>query len=448
MSTSGYLYRQFGVLKAWKKFYCVLSNNVINEYVDKNLEKVSETIIDKDSQFSTNTEAKKPYCFKLKKGDKFIIYHAENEKVFSDWISQISLIYNNEKNISNNSKTNEQKTKTKVSLDDFHIIKVIGRGYYGKVFLVRYKGDGKLYALKAMSKAKIAEDNIIKQILEERNILFQNQHPFLTKAFFTFQTDAKVFIVLEYIPGGELFTRLKEEGKFSERRAQLYAAELVLGIGHLHQHGILYRDLKPENILVDSDGHLKITDFGFAKSFIKKEGEIMTSTFCGTPEYLPPEVFRQLPYSRSVDWWSLGVILFEMLSGYQPFYNENPQKMCKAILFGKVEYPNYFSANAKDLCSKLLEKDPKRRIGSGPTDAEEIKKHDFFIGINWNNVINKKTKPRWIPTISNDVDTSNFDDEFTKEPTNVSYCDPSLVPEEAQFAFQGFTLNADEQSII
>ncbi|KAH0786277.1 AGC family protein kinase [Histomonas meleagridis] len=438
-SAAGYLYKQTGVLKTWKRFYCTLGDNTLKEYTDKDGTELSNTNIDKSTSFKILTETNRPYCFEITLKGKPFVYRAEDEESFSKWINAFTYLINKFKQAPG--------SKPKVSLDDFQILKVIGRGYYGKVFLVRLKSTGQLYALKAMNKAKLAEDNTIKQILIERDILFQNEHPFLVRGYYTFQTEAKVFIVLAYVPGGELFRRLKEEGKFTERRTQLYAAELVLALSHLHQHGILYRDLKPENILVDVDGHLKITDFGFSKPNIVNEGQT-TTTFCGTPEYLAPEVFRQQPYSRSVDWWSLGIILFEMLSGYQPFFDTNIRNMCRSILYDEIEFPPFFSPNAVDLISKLLEKDPKKRIGSGPTDAEEIKSHNFFIGINWDNVYNKKTKPRWIPTIENEIDTSNFDEEFTEQPTAVSFEDPSLVPEEAQIAFQGFTFNSEEKSVI
>ncbi|OHS99694.1 AGC family protein kinase [Tritrichomonas foetus] len=335
----------------------------------------------------------------------------------------------------------------RVSLDDFEFIRVIGRGSYGKVSLVRYKENGKLYALKSMSKRLLAEDNNIHQILIEREVLFKNQHPFLVSAHFAFQTDAKVFIVLDYVPGGELFGRLKIEGRISESRARLYAAEILLGLAHLHRHGFIYRDMKPENILVDADGHLKVTDFGFAKTNITREDQT-TNTFCGTPEYLAPEVLRQQPYTRSVDWWSFGVILYEMLSGMPPFFDSNPKKMYMGILFEPIQFPNYFSRRAIDLVMKLMDRDPKRRLGAGPSDAEEIKAHPFFEGLNWDDVVARKTVPQWVPPMENPTDTSNFDVEFTAEPTAISFEDPSLIPVDAQAAFVDFTCNQEEQSVI
>ncbi|KAH0788551.1 AGC family protein kinase [Histomonas meleagridis] len=432
---SGYLYKQTGILQSWRRFFYSLEKRIMTEYTDeKSKKRLSYYFINGTFKLNTVSDPSCPFCFCLHHGGESVIYRAENEQDFSNWVGIITSIL-----------TKPKQNKKKVSLEDFQIIKPIGQGFFGKVYLVRYQKDGKLYALKAMSKAKLAENGSIQHIFNEKKILINNRNPFLVQAFFAFQTEKKVFIVLEYVPGGELFRLLQDEYKFCEKRAKLYAAEILLGLSYLHEHGIIYRDLKPENILVDEDGHLKITDFGFSKLNIKTEGQT-TTTFCGTPEYLAPEVFKHQPYTRAVDWWSFGVMLFEMLTGCQPFYSDNVEKMIRSIMFDSIEYPVNMSPEAVDLCKKLLQKDPKKRLGSGPLDAEEIKRHSFFAGINWTNVMNKKTCPKYIPTIKSETDTSNFDEEFTEMPNAVSLGDDSLVPEEAQEAFQGFTYNAYEQN--
>ena len=437
---SGPLSRQGGILGVWKQFFYRVEGDDFVEYEsDKfDIEKNRWSLLP-PCQILAAPEAKRPNCFKLVDSKKkSTVFSADNEEQFTKWFAFLK----------GKTQTEPQETPQKrVSLNDFEFIKVIGRGSYGKVSLVRYKENGKLYAMKSMSKRLLAEDNNIHQILIEREVLLHNQHPFLVSAHFTFQTDAKVFIVLDYVPGGELFGRLKTEGRISESRARLYAAEILLGLQHLHKLGFIYRDMKPENILVDADGHLKVTDFGFAKNNITNERQT-TNTFCGTPEYLAPEVLRQQPYTRSVDWWSFGVILFEMLSGIPPFFDSNPKKMYMGILFEPIQFPSYFSRKAIDLIMKLMDRDSTRRLGAGPTDAEEIKVHPFFEGLNWDDVMAKKTIPQWIPPMENPTDTSNFDQEFTAEPTAISFEDPSLIPADAQAAFVDFTCNQEEQSVI
>jgi len=198
-------------------------------------------------------------------------------------------------------------------------------------------------------------------------------------------------MVLDYVPGGELFGRLKEEGSFSEQRVRLYAAEILVGLGHLHSLKYVYRDLKPENILVDSDGHLKLTDFGLVKT--KMETDSTTSTFCGTPEYIAPEMLQQQPYTKSVDWWSFGILVYEMLTGLPPFYDENVNKMYRMILSEPLTFPDSMSPEAQDLISQLLDRNPETRLGASANDYEDIKKHPFFAPLNWDKVLSKQYTP-------------------------------------------------------
>ncbi|KAK8840649.1 RAC-gamma serine/threonine-protein kinase [Tritrichomonas musculus] len=435
---SGSFSRSTGLLGSWKRYNYKLDWPFLIEYSDDANKEKSRWDLN-SCQVLDSEDPRKPFCLKLTDSNKKkYLFKFDNEKDFTHWFNKLK----------NEIQSKIQcPTTTNLTLDDFVFIRCIGRGTFGKVNLVRQKSTGQLFALKAMSKRLLAEEDNIQQILVEREILFQNKHPFLVSASFTFQTDTKVFIGLEYVPGGELFGRLKEEGRISESRARLYAAEMLLGLAHLHKHGFIYRDMKPENILVDADGHLKITDFGFAKGNITNERKT-TRTFCGTPEYLAPEVLKQRPYTRSVDWWSYGVILYEMLTGLPPFYDTNPKKMYMGILFDPLRFPKFFSRRTIDICMKLLDRDAKRRLGAGPSDAEEIMNHPFFSEINWDYVLEKKYKPEWIPPIKDETDTSNFDTEFTNQPIAVSYEDPELVPEDAQSAFIGFTCNQEEQSVI
>lgn len=297
--------------------------------------------------------------------------------------------------------------------------------------------DGQLYGMKSMSKKLISDCDQIQHILIERKILLQTVHPFLVSAHFTFQTDQKIFLILDYVPGGELFSRLREEGKFSEKRTQFYGAEILLGLGHLHSLGFVYRDLKPENILVDSQGNLKLTDFGLAKG--NMDGcESTTTTFCGTPQYIAPEMLNMKPYTKSVDWWSFGILIYEMLTGMAPFYHDNSNKMFRSILSDPVHYPNFLSANSKFLLEKLLDRNPETRLGAGPDDFKEIQAHPFFKDLNWDDLMGGKIKPEWVPPLRNETDTSNFDEDFTNETAAISFEDTHLSSA-IQNDFAGFT---------
>ncbi|KAH0787546.1 AGC family protein kinase [Histomonas meleagridis] len=435
---SGYLHAPRGVFKFWKRLYCVISENNFIEYSQKIGKENFRIPIDKFCQIKTFSVHRRPYCFTITNGSQSISYQVKTKNERNDWVDKINAIIN---------ETISQENKIPVTLNDFEIIKVIGRGYFGKVSLVRFKRNNKLYALKSMSKAKLVQYNYVDQILNERQVLIQNNHPFLVSAHYAFQTDSKIFIVLDYVPGGELFERLRKENCFSERRTKFYVTEVILGLEHLHKNGVIYRDIKPENILIDEDGHIKITDFGFAKPNMKTFTDT-TTTFCGTPIYLAPEICRMQPYTRSVDWWELGVFMYELLTGEPPFFNRNPERVQQNIINKPVKCPDYLSKEVVDLISKLLEKNPLKRLGAGPDDAEEIKRHPFFQDISWDDVLHKRVKPMWKPTIYYQTDTSNFDKEFTQEPTGVSLEDPDLVPTETQEAFEGFTCVAEDTNVI
>uniref|UniRef100_A0A347ZJ76 non-specific serine/threonine protein kinase n=1 Tax=Reticulitermes speratus TaxID=60591 RepID=A0A347ZJ76_9NEOP len=442
----GYLEKQGGFLKSWKKKWYEVKGTTIYSYKKKGSEALSQIPIRPKYTVQACTEGKKSHCFKINTESRAYLFAASSDKEAKAWISTIKEL------ISNSSSSNASAASIKpqgsgsiapnkkLSVEDFDVISVLGRGTYGKVQLVRLKSNAQLYAMKTMSKRRLAESDQIEQTITERNVLTQIVHPFLVGAHYSFQNEVKIFLVLDYVPGGELFGRLKEEGNFSESRVKLYSAELLLGLGHLHSLGLVYRDLKPENILVDKEGHIRITDFGLAKKTAFGE---TTNTFCGTPEYIAPEMLLKQPYDKVVDWWSFGILIFEMLTGLPPFYDENVNTMYKAILHVEVEYPSGMSGPVKDLISKLLDKNPKTRLGAGPTDAEEIKAHPFFNGIDWKAVYDKKTKPEWVPKLKNGVDVTNFDEEFLAEPTGFSFEDPTLLDTDTQSAFAGFTCVAD-----
>ncbi|XP_072410046.1 serine/threonine-protein kinase Sgk1 isoform X3 [Chiloscyllium punctatum] len=326
---------------------------------------------------------------------------------------------------------------------DFNFLKVIGKGSFGKVLLAKHKSDDQFYAVKVLQKKAILKKKEEKHIMSERNVLLKNvKHPFLVGLYYSFQTADKLYFVLDYINGGELFYHLQRERCFLEPRARFYAAEIASALGYLHSLNIVYRDLKPENILLDRQGHIVLTDFGLCKENIESNGT--TCTFCGTPEYLAPEVLHKQPYDRTVDWWCLGAVLYEMLYGLPPFYSRNTAEMYDNILNKPLLLKPNISNAARDLLEGLLQKDRTKRLGA-KADFLDIKAHIFFSPINWVDLNAKKLTPPFNPNVSGPSDLQHFDPEFTEEPVPNSIGrspDNALITasvKEASEAFLGFS---------
>lgn len=305
--------------------------------------------------------------------------------------------------------------KEKVQLEDFTMIKVIGKGSFGKVLLVRKRDTGLIYAMKVLHKENIIKRNQVEHTRTERHVLGYVRHPFIVGLNYAFQTSEKLYFVLDYCAGGELFFHLGKVQRFPEPRARFYAAEITLAIEYVHNLDIIYRDLKPENVLLDENGHIRLTDFGLSKEGIQDDFSGANS-FCGTPEYLAPEILNRSGHGRAVDWWSLGALLYEMLTGLPPFYCRDRDRLFEKIRKGDLSFPKYLSPAAKDLLIKLLERDPTKRLGTGPDDAGEIKNHPFFAEIQWDALAMGHVPPPWRPTFSGALDTSQFDREFTEMP--------------------------------
>ena len=311
------------------------------------------------------------------------------------------------------STTPTSKTK-KVSLNDFRIIKTLGKGAFGKVILVYNNDLKKYFAMKTLKKDFIKKNKQIAHTKTEREILEKIDHPFIAKLYFAFQNKEKLYILTEYMPGGELFYHLHREEFFTEERTRFYICELLLAIGHLHTKNIIYRDLKPENILLDDEGHIKLTDFGLSKIFSTDINTSKTFTICGTPEYVAPEVLLGKGYDKSVDWWSLGVVMYEMLCGYSPF-RDAKVKIDIEIYYKSIYHDKLISDCAFDLIERLLIPEPSKRIGASKEDYEEIKCHKFFDGVNWKEIYDRKIKPMYVPRVRYAGDVSNFDRMFTEE---------------------------------
>ncbi|XP_016113318.1 ribosomal protein S6 kinase alpha-4-like [Sinocyclocheilus grahami] len=310
----------------------------------------------------------------------------------------------------------------KVGMENFELLKVLGTGAYGKVFLVRKisgHDKGKLYAMKVLKKAAIVQKaKTAEHTRTERQVLEHiRQSPFLVTLHYAFQTQTKLHLILDYVSGGEMFTHLYQRDHFSEDEVRIYVGEIILALEHLHKLGIVYRDIKLENILLDSDGHVVLTDFGLSKEFLEEEKE-RTYSFCGTIEYMAPEIIRgKAGHGKVVDWWSLGILMFELLTGASPFTLEGERnsqsEVSKRILRCEPPFPSIIGRLAQDLLRRLLVKDPHKRLGSGPRGAEEIKSHAFFKGLNWSDLAEKKVQSPFRPELRNELDVGNFAEEFT-----------------------------------
>ncbi|KAL0857894.1 hypothetical protein Bca101_063048 [Brassica carinata] len=339
-----------------------------------------------------------------------------------------------------------------VGIEDFEVLKVVGRGAFGKVYQVRKKDTSEIFAMKVMRKDKIMEKNHAEYMKAERDILTKIDHPFIVQLQYSFQTKYRLYLVLDFINGGHLFFQLYHQGLFRfafiaiffwsslqgltsfiffhrEDLARVYTAEIVSAVSHLHEKGIMHRDLKPENILMDTDGHVMLTDFGLAKEF---EENTRSNSMCGTTEYMAPEIVRGKGHDKAADWWSVGILLYEMLTGKPPFMGSKG-KIQQKIVKDKIKLPQFLSSEAHALLKGLLQKEPERRLGSGPSGAGEIKEHKWFKGINWKKLEAREVKPSFKPEVSGRQCIANFDKCWTDmsvldSPANSPRSDPKANP--------------------
>ncbi|XP_065369479.1 serine/threonine-protein kinase N isoform X7 [Calliphora vicina] len=331
-----------------------------------------------------------------------------------------------------------------LSMDNFRMLSVLGRGHFGKVILCQLRTNNQYYAIKALKKGDIIARDEVESLLSEKRIFEvanAMRHPFLVNLYACFQTEQHVCFVMEYAAGGDLMMHIHTD-VFTEPRAVFYAACVVLGLQYLHENKIIYRDLKLDNLLLDTDGYVKIADFGLCKEGMGFGDR--TGTFCGTPEFLAPEVLTETSYTRAVDWWGLGVLIFEMLVGESPFPGDDEEEVFDSIVNDEVRYPRFLSLEAIAIMRRLLRKNPERRLGSSERDAEDVKKQAFFRTIVWDDLLLRKVKPPFVPTINHLEDVSNFDEEFTSEkPQLTPPKEPRILTDEEQMFFQDFTYTAD-----
>ncbi|XP_045435005.1 protein kinase C delta type isoform X3 [Pipistrellus kuhlii] len=326
----------------------------------------------------------------------------------------------------------EGTSKCKIEHFTFH--KVLGKGSFGKVLLGELKGKKEFFAIKALKKdVVLIDDDVECTMVEKRVLALAWENPFLTHLYCTFQTKDHLFFVMEFLNGGDLMYHIQDKGRFELYRAMFYAAEIICGLQFLHSKGIIYRDLKLDNVMLDQNGHIKIADFGMCKENIFEDTK--ASTFCGTPDYIAPEILQGQKYSFSVDWWSFGVLLYEMLIGQSPFHGDDEDELFESIRVDTPHYPRWITKESKDILEKLLERDPDKRLGV----TGNIKTHPFFKTINWTQLEKRQVEPPFKPKVKSPGDFSNFDQDFLNEKPRLSYSDKNLIDSMDQTAFDGFS---------
>ena len=309
----------------------------------------------------------------------------------SDFKSQKNLLDNFIKNNNNNNIKINTKSIEQISLKDFICLAQLGKGSFGQVYLVEKINTKEKFAMKVLNKEKILRQNLLKYAIAERNILSNNNHPFIVKLNYSFQTSSKLFLIIEYCPNSDLSKHLIKEKRFIESRAKFYICELILALEYLHKKDIIFRDLKPSNILLDKDGHIKLIDFGLSKEGVNDD--IYAKSFCGSIGYFAPEILLKQGYGKSVDWYSLGIIFYEMLFGTIPRFTFNKEEIIKNLNKVEINIPNFISKEAAELIKKLLDKNPNERLGGGGRDAIEIKENIYFKDVDWNKIYEKEIKP-------------------------------------------------------
>lgn len=395
--------RRKGRSGLWYKRFATLDGDILNLFKDEN-----RSTLDKSFKMDSNAEITviSPIRFAIKNLEDptdILTINCTNSDEATRWITALK---------------GAAMPTPSLSMEDFKILSVIGRGYYGKVMLVNKIGTNELYAIKSVHKRLLVESGNTNQILAERNFLMRAKHPFLVSLYFTFQTESKFYLGLEYVPGGNLRFHTHNISTYPIPDAKLYTAEIGSAISYLHSIGIIYRDLKTENVLLDSEGHVKLVDFGLAADATQVK---TAHSFCGTPEYLAPEIIQHKDYSFNVDEWSLGILMCELFFGEHPFYDSNQHVMYQKIIESKPAIPDYCDEELRDVINQLLTKDPQQR-----PSFVQLKCHRFFLDIDWEKLLKREIKPVYVPTTQDPLDLSHFDSCFTNESAADSFVQPAF----------------------
>jgi serine/threonine protein kinase len=400
------------MLNFWSKRKCVLQNSTLLVFKDRTLE--SSLAIDDSTCVSLLDSTSCRFIVEHPNFEPLHFRAIDNDRAMA-WVLALRAC---------------GFVHAELSIASFHLLTVLGQGYYGKVTLARKIDTGELFAIKSIRKQRLVDSRKVHTVLTERNILTRASHPFIVSLYFAFQTKSRFYLCLDYVPGGELFRRMNHSSAISMHDVRLYVAEIALAVRHLHSLGILYRDLKPENILLDAEGHIKLTDFGLSKTVPNSE---LTSTFCGTTEYMAPEIVNKMPYGMAVDWWALGILLYEMLYGRTPFACDCKAKLFRRIAQSDVPFPSDRFPSAQNLILGLLEKEPGKRFG-----FQQVSKHAFFDGLDFELVEAKRIRPDFAPPTTDSMD--EFGGEFVGNEQVSSFDCPVLG---SAGYVQGFSFEAD-----
>lgn len=391
----GYLDVRENVESSWHIRYCVLEPGLLSLYEDETKNcKLIEIEIDAATNISSNEENQKAQSFDIYITETVVFhFRTKSEELLILWLNKLM---------------DQLYPANGVSINDFEIMSVLGRGSYGKVMLAKYKKTDELVAIKSIHKKLLIDRHQLSTVLTERDILMKCNCPYIIKLLFSFQSPSKFYLVLEYSSGGDLFHHLRKSGRFQMSDIRIYVAEIAAALHHLHKNSIIYRDLKPENVLFCADGHLKLTDFGISK-ILKQNGDT-TSTMCGTQEYIAPEEILGKPYSYGVDWWQLGILMYEVMAGHTPFANENQQILYKNIISRNVSLFPIRDPGAKALIGHLLKKDPNERA-----HFKDVMASPFFEGFDWSQIESHSCQCTYVPEEYSSDDFPNVDEDFTSE---------------------------------
>lgn len=406
----------------WHKRFCVL---IIQEMKLKIYHDIARQKLDRSLTITSETEcnikqdSKHPYFTIAGPNFKLLRLADDDSSLLNNWVTTIRAM---------------TMQTPHLTMEDFNVLSVIGRGFYGKVSLCQKINSGQVFAIKSVHKNRLVKAHKCATVVAERNVLMKIDHPFIVKIYFAFQNATKVYMGFEYVPGGDMAFHFNNMKRFKLHDIRLYIAELALALDYIHQKSIIYRDLKPENILLDSEGCIKLTDFGLVKNIAYSKG---TTSFCGTPEYIAPEVIKGEKYGEKIDWWALGVLAYNLLYGKPPWSDDNMDKLFDMIINDDVSFPGDAQQVEIDLISNLLNKDPAER-----KDMKYIINHPFFNGINFNDVLERKIPHEFKPVVLDYNKATNFEKEFLDEPTE----DSVGTPVHGANAFDGFSFVANSDT--